>query len=660
MTTKNTEGASIPAGEHQHKHHHHRHHRSRSHSSNSSHSRERNSDSDSSGNVERRQRASPSADAALPARVIQDEGIPITAPVAGKGTAARCDRDFGSDSDSGSRRHHHHHHHSSSESRHSEQHEHQPERTRAEGESGYHRESRHDSAGTPAQPSAGTSGNGLRQRLASWFPRRGDDASAVSRREKIIGVFAVGALVVPAVLYGAVRLNAQLLALGISAAAFLFLFLPVFDGGKSRTALDSVKALTRFPLFWLGLLLFALMACQGLNPAWSVVVRTYTMRLFPEAQYIHWLPAGVDSPFDMDRRPGGMNAFRQMIIFGGPWLLLCALWAGVRRRKAIVGIAWGVLVAGFVLAAWGVEMRITGQQHLGPYNMRNSSFFASFLYQNHAGAWLSLLFGSALALSFWHWGKSATVRATGGPHLLSAGLALCLVGASVCTLSFGGMFTLGTLLFVGVPVGVLWTLFRKGVNLNALVGGAVASALLAFLAFVFFETTDLRETEAKLSRKFSLVENARIDDREPFRRATWGMIEFKDYEKIWTGWGAGSYRWASPHFYKRIKEFRHRDGSHQRANYAHCDWLQMLAEWGIAGVALVAAAFLWMASWLLLRLRRWSPATFVLALALVLFIGHASMDFLNYSMPVLSLVAFTAVAAARFVLPRSKTAAKQY
>ncbi|MDR2862791.1 MAG: hypothetical protein LBV54_02775 [Puniceicoccales bacterium] len=657
MTTRNTEGGAIPTGEHHHRHHHYRHHRSRSNSSDGSRSRGRNSDSDSFESVER-QRISLSSDVTFPVRVIQDEGIPITVVLPENDTTSYHDSDSGDGSRH--RHYHHHHYHSSSENRHSGHHGHLSHHARSEDENEFSRKSRHDSDEMPAQPPSGIFGNGLRQRLAAWFPRSVSDEPSVSRREKIVGVLAAAALVVPAVLYGAVQLEVQFLSLGISAAAFLFLFLPVFDGGKSNTALDSIKALVRFPLFWLGLLLFALMACQGLNPEWTVIVRTYTMRLFPEAQHIHWLPTGVDSPFDMDRRPGGMNAFRQMIIFGGPWLLLCALWAGIHRRRAIVGIAWGVLTVGFVLAAWGVQMRITGQQHLGPYNTLNTSFFATFLYQNHAGAWLSLLFGSALALTFWHWGKSATVSASGGPHLLSAGLALCLACASVCTLSFGGMFSLGTLLFVGAPVGVLWTLFRKGVNLNAIIGGAVAAAMLAFLAFVFFETTNLQETEAKLSRKFKLVENARIDDREPFRRATWSMVEFKDYEKVWTGWGAGSYRWTSPHFFKRIKEFRHRDGSFERANYAHCDWLQMLVEWGVAGVALVAAAFLWMAAWLLRRLRQWSPATFVLALALVLFIGHASMDFLNYSMPVLSLVAFTAVAAARFVLPRSKAAAKQY
>jgi hypothetical protein len=138
------------------------------------------------------------------------------------------------------------------------------------------------------------------------------------------------------------------------------------------------------------------------------------------------------------------------------------------------------------------------------------------------------------------------------------------------------------------------------------------------------------------------------------------MVEYRDHKNLWSGWGAGSYRWVSPHFFKKIPEFRHKDGSFERANYAHCDWLQMLTEWGVAGAVLVVAAFLWMAAWLLLRIRRWTPATFSLLFALLLFMGHATMDFLNYSMPILCLVAFTAVAAARLILPRSKTAAKQY
>jgi hypothetical protein len=450
----------------------------------------------------------------------------------------------------------------------------------------------------------------------------------------------------------------QLTALGISAAAFLFLFVPMFDKKRSRTPLESAFALVNFPLFWLGLALFALMLAQGLNPAWTTVIQTSSFRITPLAQeqFIPWLPTGVDAPLSLNQPPNGMNAFRQMVIFGSPWLLLCALWAGVRRRKAFAGIAWAVVTGGLLLVSWGVLMRLNGTHDLlGKYTMANTSFFATFLYQNHAGAWIALLFGLAVALALWHWSRATTLMASGGPHLLGASLALCFALASVCTLSFGSMLTIGVVLFIVVPVAILWHLLRKGVSQNALVGGALASALLALLALAFYATTDLQVVESKLTQKFNLVEKQKIDDRVLFREATWKMLEDKNYNPV-TGWGAGSYRWVSPPFYQKIPDFQpHGRSPGIRSNFALCDWLQMAAEWGAGGLAIVAAAFLWMAGWLLMRIRRWTPATLVLTSTLLLFIGHAWMDFLNYSIPLLSLVALVAVATAKFSLSERKT-----
>ncbi|MDR1497643.1 MAG: O-antigen ligase family protein [Puniceicoccales bacterium] len=460
-------------------------------------------------------------------------------------------------------------------------------------------------------------------------------------------------MLVSAGAFASVPLQAQWIVLGLAGATFLFLFFPLFEKGALKIIAQSLRTLVRFPVFWAGLLLLILMLIQGLNPSWRPRVRYQDFRMFTIPHYTG-LPTGVDTPFDLESSPGGMNAFRQMLIFGAPWLFLCALWAGVRSRRIFAGIAWTVLLGAVGLAAWGATMRLGREKTLlGRYTDEDTSFFATFLYQNHAGAWLSLAFAVAVALALWHWEKTAEHGVRSGPHLLCAALAGCLVLGTICTLSFGSMLTTSILLLVVTPAAILWSLIRRGTDRNIILGGTIVSILIAALAFVFYTTSDLSQVEAKLTHKLQRIESKTLDDRAPMRRATWQMINAGDGKYLATGWGAGSYRWVSPHFFHREPEFR--DHPEMRANYAHCDWLQMLSEWGIVGFSFVALAFLGVAAWFLRNIKRWTPAVLPPVCAVLLFVGHASMDFLNYSMPLLCMLGFTVVIAARLgIAPQRK------
>ncbi|MDR0534773.1 MAG: O-antigen ligase family protein [Puniceicoccales bacterium] len=472
------------------------------------------------------------------------------------------------------------------------------------------------------------------------------------RREWLVAGFALMALVSSVVLLGALHVTGQFVVLTFSALAFAALFLPMFDEGRSQSAKDSWRKLVRFPLFWLGLALLALMLVQGLNPDYLVVTRAYSFRVHPMRPHVPWLPSGVSAPFELETAPGGMNAFRQMVMFGAPWLLLCALWVGVARRRVFFALGWGLMLFAFLFSTHGIWLRITGaQDFMGYHTLAEAAFFSTFPYQNNAGGWLSLAFAVACALGLRHWGRTADVRAPSGPHLLCAAFALSYALASICTLSFGGMLTTSALLFVATPAAILWLLWLKGVNRRAVLGGGVAVSLLALLVTVFFASMDLRSAQNKLERKFQLVETSRVDDRAPFRQATWDIITYRDNEHLWSGWGAGSYQWISPPFYKRLPAFQAKKSSPaKRSHHATCDWLEMLAEWGLLGMAIVVAAFAWVLGHLLRQWRRWTPATLVLVAAMLLYMGHSWMESLNYSMPVLCLAAFVTMLAMKFSL----------
>jgi hypothetical protein len=482
--------------------------------------------------------------------------------------------------------------------------------------------------------------------------REGFSRPPVSRREKIIAVWAVACLVFSTCAFSSVPMWAQWGSLILAASAFAFLFLPVgYDNWLSKTPRQSWEALRKFPPFWLGLVLFILMAVQGFNPAWGVVQRTFYWKIFA-MDYVTWLPSGVAGPFDSDETPGGMNAFRQMIIFGGPWLLLCALWVGVERRRTWIAMGWILMLVTLVLVGWGSEMRISHAAELNAdYNIGNSSFFGPFLYQNQAGAWVSLILAVSVAVSLWHWENAVARAARSGPHVVCVALIVLLALGIVCTLSFGGMLTSAGVLLGLTPIALLWTLTRSEVSRGVIYGGVVVTLLVVVMGGIFLGTADLSKIEDKLRAKFQLMQKNTLDDRAPLRRATWAMITNNDNERVWAGYGAGSYRWVSPAFFRAQKEFRSEAGKLlARANYAHCDWLQMIAEWGILGGTLVVLALLWGAQYFLKNFRRWLPTGLVLVGAVILFMVHAGMDFLCYSMPLLGLVAFVVTCTARLGL----------
>ena len=77
------------------------------------------------------------------------------------------------------------------------------------------------------------------------------------------------------------------------------------------------------------------------------------------------------------------------------------------------------------------------------------------------------------------------------------------------------------------------------------------------------------------------------------------------YDRIIFGWGAGSFRYIFPVYQSNYKEIWYSKKHSKRGwegrkiyNYAHNDWVQFLAEYGIVGCALIAALFLLLMAYL--------------------------------------------------------------
>lgn len=408
-----------------------------------------------------------------------------------------------------------------------------------------------------------------------------------------------------------------------------------------RTPTSTRSALLRFPPFWIGFALFGYIAVQSLNPWGLVVERDLTWNIIPQ-DHISWLPAGLAAPFVGDNDPGGMNGWRQMLILSGPWMLLCALRIAVMRRRLFIRLTWVVclnsLAVGAVgaVVASGKEFSFLGFKSWFAYHAP----FGPFIYKNHAGIYLYLSAALALTLTAHLIARKGDRADRGGPHLIAGLLFVMLCLAAATTLSVGAILGAGVLLLAAPALYFVDSKIRMALS------PVPALMLLGcglIVGYVATSSTGLTALRQRIEKKQAYVAKSGTDDRAPIRRATLAQIKDGDAAKRLFGWGAGSYRWTSPPYFKQQPEFVDAKGKlWARANFAHNDWLQALLEWGVLGSVLLVAGLGWLVRKLCKAWQRRSASQLALSVGLVVVLLHATLDFALYSTPLLALIALIA------------------
>lgn len=428
----------------------------------------------------------------------------------------------------------------------------------------------------------------------------------------------------------------------------------------SRPAAEIRAEMLRSIPFWAGVLLFAYFAVQDWN-AWGVAVDReafWAAQGLPgidvgkfdvrQQEYVRWLPSGLRAPFSSaETSQPPMNAWRQMMTLGAPWLLFLALRHGLRRRRGYLILGWTSVLAALAVGAFGVLNQKSYGTVLGfpvPYNTQS---FGTFMNRNHAGVYLYLHAGVALALTFWHIRRAGDNVLRGGPHLAAAFLAFALALLAALTNSTAGA-ACGLALLVLAPVAAYWFGFpgssgsRRRIML--ITGGALALSAAAVL-FV----ADLRPLLVRVQAKATNYQATGFDDRAPLRRATWALATDGGWTgRVWVGYGAGSYRWVSPPYQALQPEMLREGKLRFRALHAHNDWLEMLAEVGVIGLLPLLAFFGWLGRKLFRAFRPGHPETYPLALGLILLGLHATIDLLIWFTPLMFTAGFVLAAMTTF------------
>jgi hypothetical protein len=439
--------------------------------------------------------------------------------------------------------------------------------------------------------------------------------------------------------------------IGSSIAAFL-----LSRDLTARPAAELRRELFRSVPFWAGVALFTYFVVQDLN-AWGVVVDReafwakqgmpgidvgkFDIRPLP---YLHWLPSGLNAPFSAaDTSQPPMNAWRQMMVLGAPWLLFCALHVGLHRRRGYVWLAWITVLMACAVGAFGFLNQQSNGSILGYPVPYNTTCFGTFMSRNHAGVYLYLHAALALGLTFWHIRRAGENTLKGGPHLVAAFLAFALALLVALTNSTGGVGIVLALFVVSLPLAYYFGFpGSRGSRQRIIIVTGVAMLLsaAAILAMV-----DLKPIIERFKMKAATYQKAGTDDRAPLRRATWSLISDAGWTgRAWVGYGAGSYRWISSPYQAQQKELQ-RDGKlFYRAIHAHNDWLEMLADWGIVGLLAVFAGLFWLGRRLIRAFHGGHPETVPLALGLLLMMAHAWVDLLFWFTPLMFTAAFVAAA----------------
>ncbi len=446
---------------------------------------------------------------------------------------------------------------------------------------------------------------------------------------------------------GTMHVWSQFVSLGLAMLAFVVALISRHYRGNLAPQGDFKlimwPKLIRFPLFWLGLLFLGYILIQALNPAWTYVTDGKFWWLDP-VDNISWLPSSMETPYK------DMNPWRVLVIYSAAWLLACALWVGITRRAAVQTLFTVVVVNGTLLAIIGILERVTHAKYI-LWGLKNAPtgggrFFATLIYKNHAGGYFNLVLMLCTGLLYWHFSRAERRMDRTSPAPVFAFCAvLCglsvLLSASRAGTILLMLFTLVAFISFGIRCTVYRSEGRSPLVITLLCG---IFALFIGLGAYFLKT------DQAFGRLGKLMGDGKTDSsvvtRTLARQATMEMAR----DNLVTGWGAGSFRHYFPIYQRNYPEIYNYTGpkSRLRWEYAHNDYVQLLAELGLIGAGIVLA-MLACGVGHLVRQRAWlKPHLLFLVLALVITAAHAWVDFQFHNPAILFLWCASAVLLGRW------------
>jgi O-antigen ligase len=328
-----------------------------------------------------------------------------------------------------------------------------------------------------------------------------------------------------------------------------------------------------------------------------------------------------------------------LVVYGSTWLTVCTIWTAFTRRRTIQILALAIAINGTLLAALGIAQRFIPTREIfwlwtpPP----GAAIFASFVYKNHAGAYLFLAVVMTCGLAAWYYLRGLRRMEKSNPSGLFAFLASCIAISIVVSYARGA--TLTTLAFLSVVLVGFIVAQVRGAKQGTRRPGVLIVMLILFGVFVSTGYHALRfgESWQRIARGLSGGGgDASFHSRMVANHASADMLR----ENWVRGIGSGSFSFLFPAYQQNYPEIWTFPGAPNRRQYwshAHNDVLQIPNELGLAGMLLIAAGWLY---WLVTLTRRYfwaNPLSLILVAGAILFVGYSYFDFPFYCPAVLML-----------------------
>lgn len=385
------------------------------------------------------------------------------------------------------------------------------------------------------------------------------------------------------------------------------------------------RKLVRFPAFWIGVALLAYILIQALNPAWTYFSNENSWWVARRA-HVSWLPTSVKSPFLI------ADAWRALMVAATVVMTVSTIWIGLSRRRSLHAVLVVLVLNGVGFALMGIAQKLTQTTDM-LWSMSGfpNYFFATIIYKNHAAAYLNLVMAAAIGLALWHRQDAGRRLRRSDPSAVLLLAALTCFVADLFTGSRLGMLFGGITLLLGLSAYGVLLLSQRHVI------GNPAPLLITFGLLIIFLGLGLSQVNwTRLSRHFEALfdeqqPNISIDYRNQARSATWDMFEARPV----FGWGASAFRYRFPLFqqhYPTIYQSHSWNGQEMVTQqlyweYAHNDYVQALAEFGLVGGALIFALLAYTIA-RIVRHRHWAhPIGYAAAIAGGAMAAHCWADF---------------------------------
>jgi len=306
------------------------------------------------------------------------------------------------------------------------------------------------------------------------------------------------------------------------------------------------------------------------------------------------MAAGADTVLIPLRIPGWRPSaalpalvFPQLWIFDAVYLSALNLALALRGRRLWRGFFLFVTANAVALAVFGTLQKLSGASGLyfGHVKSPQSYFFASFVYDNHWGAFIVLMTAATLGLVGRYAARSPADEFFRTPAFAGLVAILFLVatvplsGARICTLLL--FFLLAGAYACGMS-RVVQGRQRDGVSAAPPLAGSLLAAVIALAAIWSIAGENISQRFAKTQEQVATMRaQGSIGNRTALYANTWRMAR----ARLWFGWGTGSY----PHVFTLYNTQEPNRLDHLPIFYhdAHSDWLQSVAEHGLIGTLLL-------------------------------------------------------------------------